>query len=108
VVAKIKEELFELEEALASGDKERTSAELGDLLYALTNLARHKEIDPESALRSTISRFEARFRIVEDLLEKEGKIPEKCTLDELEDKWQLAKKLIARQEALARGGPASS
>ncbi len=95
VVDKIKEEVAEVEEAIAGGDKERISSEIGDLLYAITNLARHFEIDAESALRQTISRFESRFRVVEDLLAAEGKIPEKTPLAELEDKWQQAKKMLS-------------
>lgn len=95
VVDKIKEEVAEVEEAIAGGDKERISSEIGDLLYAITNLARHFEIDAESALRQTISRFESRFRVVEDLLAAEGKTPEKTPLAELEDKWQQAKKMLS-------------
>ncbi len=95
VVEKIREELGEIEEAIAGGDKAQISAEIGDLLYAVTNLARHFEIDAEGALRQTISRFEARFRVVEDLLADEGKIPEKTPLEELEAKWQQAKKQLS-------------
>ena len=71
------------------------SAEIGDLLYAVTNLARHFDIDAESSLRQTIRRFESRFRIVEQLLAAEGKIPEQTPLDELEAKWQQAKQQLA-------------
>jgi len=100
VVEKIKEELAELEEAIAAGDKEHIGHELGDLLYALVNLSRHFEIDPEGAVRSTIARFEERFRLVEDGLAAEGKTPEQEHLDELERRWQQAKRVIdARQRA---------
>lgn len=94
VVEKIKEELGELEEALDSGDKAKIGHELGDLLYALVNLSRHFEIDPEGAVRATIARFEERFRLVEESLAAEGKTPEKEHLDELERRWQEAKRLI--------------
>ncbi len=100
VVDKIKEELGELEEALATGDKAKIGHELGDLLYALVNLSRHFEIDPEGAVRATIARFEERFRLVEESLAAEGRIPEKEELDELERRWQAAKRLI---DARARG-----
>ena len=103
IVEKIKEELSELEEALDANDKARISDELGDLLYALVNLSRHFEIDPEGAVRSTIARFEERFRLVEEQLAAEGKTPEKTRLDELEEKWQRAKKLIAAKAAGAGG-----
>lgn len=97
VVDKIKEELGEVEEAIATGDKERISAEIGDLLYAIVNLSRHFEIDAEGAIRSTIARFEERFRLVEESLHAEGKTPEKEPLDELERRWQEAKKVIEKR-----------
>lgn len=107
VVDKIDEEVGELKEALASGKREEIESEIGDLLYALTNLSRHFEIDAESALRKTIARFESRFRVVERLLADEGKTPEKTSLDELEEKWQQAKKLLATapQHTPGSGGP---
>ncbi len=97
VVDKIDEEVGELKEALDEGDKAHIAHELGDLLYAVVNLARHFEIDAEGALRTTIARFEARFRLVEDQLAAEGKIPEKTPLAELEDKWQNAKRILAER-----------
>ena len=99
VVAKIDEERGELGQAIAEGDKGHIEHEIGDLLYALVNLARHFEIDAEGALRKTIARFEERFRLVEDQLAAEGKTPEKTSLDELEEKWQRAKKIIAARAA---------
>ncbi len=96
VVEKIEEELGEVKQAIASGDKAAIESEIGDLLYALTNLSRHFEIDPEAALRQTIARFETRFRIVEDLLAAEGKTPEQTPLDELEARWQEAKRRLAQ------------
>lgn len=99
VLEKIDEERREIEDAIAVGTKGQIESEIGDMLYALTNLARHFEIDAESALRKTIARFEERFRIVEDLLASEGKTPEKTSLTELEEKWQRAKILIAARDA---------
>ena len=103
VVDKIKEELTELEEALGSGDRDRISDELGDLLYALVNLSRHFEIDPEGAVRATIARFEERFRLVEESLAAEGKTPEGEDLDELERRWQAAKRAIDARKRGAAG-----
>ncbi|MBM4282674.1 MAG: nucleoside triphosphate pyrophosphohydrolase [Deltaproteobacteria bacterium] len=99
VLAKIEEELGEVRQAIGAGDKDAVAAEVGDMLYAITNLARHFEIDAEAALRQTIGRFEERFRVVEDLLAAEGRTPEKATLDELEERWQAAKRLIAARAA---------
>jgi tetrapyrrole methylase family protein / MazG family protein len=104
VIDKIKEELSEVEGAIATGDKERISAEIGDLLYAIVNLSRHFEIDAEGALRSTIARFEERFRLVEESLAAEGKTPEKESLDELERRWQQAKKLIEERRGASSAG----
>jgi MazG family protein len=95
VLAKIDEEVGEVKAAIASGDRAAIASEIGDLLYAITNLARHFEIDAEAALRGTITRFERRFRLVEDLLEAEGRTPEQASLDELEARWQQAKKMLA-------------
>ena len=65
VLEKLKEEVQEFEEALAGGDAERMSDELGDVLFAAVNLARHSKIEPEVALRSANRRFEVRFKWIE-------------------------------------------
>jgi ATP diphosphatase len=83
VIAKILEELSELKDEMAAGDKNRMEAELGDLLFSCVNLARKLEIDPESALRRANSRFERRFHEVE----KSGA----RTPDEMEIAWEVAK-----------------
>ncbi len=65
VLAKIREELAEVEEALAAGDHQHAQEEVGDLLFAVTNLARSLKADPEQCLRATNAKFERRFRYVE-------------------------------------------
>lgn len=85
---KIDEELGEIESA--ETDEER-AAELGDLLFAVVNYARHLGINPETALREATARFEHRFRRVEDLADKPLK---DMNIDELEALWQRAKKLV--------------
>lgn len=92
VIAKIKEEVVEIEEAVESGVSEAIEGEIGDALYALVNLSRHFGLDPESALRKTMSKFERRFRYVENAVSLEGKSPESCSLDELEAHWADAKR----------------
>jgi MazG family protein len=99
VLAKIDEELAEVREAIDAGARDAIASEIGDLLYAITNLARHFEIDAEAALRQTIGRFETRFRVVEQLLASEGRTPEQAGLDELEARWQQAKTLLASGDA---------
>lgn len=92
VLEKLKEEVAEFEEALASGDLERMSDELGDVLFAAINLARHSKIEPEVALRSTNQRFETRFKWIEAALSQQGKAFKDANLEELDALWDQAKK----------------
>ena len=91
VIEKIEEELGELKEAVARGNEAETREEIGDLLYATVNLSRHLKIDPESALRGTMTKFKDRFDLVEQQLWREGKRPQELTLEDLEERWQRAK-----------------
>lgn len=91
VLEKLKEEVAEFEEALSSGNHERMSDELGDVLFAAINLARHSNIEPEVALRSTNRRFEARFKWIEASLSAQGKEFKGATLEELDALWDQAK-----------------
>lgn len=91
VVDKIREELTEVEEELASGSRELLSEEIGDLLFSVVNLARRHELDPEVLLESTNNKFETRFAAMDKSLQAEGKDLHSATLDEMEAKWQAAK-----------------
>jgi ATP diphosphatase len=93
VIDKIEEELAELRSELSAGkiDQARTADELGDVLFAVANLARHCKVDPEAALRSTNDKFERRFRHIERRLRDQGRNPADATLEEMEDLWQEAK-----------------
>jgi ATP diphosphatase len=93
VIDKIEEELRELRAELAAGrvDPARVSDELGDVLFAVANLARHCKVDPEAALRGTNDKFERRFRYIEARLAEQGRKPADATLDEMEALWQEAK-----------------
>ncbi|GAB5498928.1 MAG: nucleoside triphosphate pyrophosphohydrolase [Pseudohongiellaceae bacterium] len=91
VVAKLREEVAELEQALAGDSKVRVEAELGDVLFAAINLARHASIEPEAALRGTNKRFESRFRWIETRLKEQGKSLDQTGLDELDRLWNEAK-----------------
>jgi tetrapyrrole methylase family protein/MazG family protein/ATP diphosphatase len=101
--AKVGEELGELDEAIAGGDKDRIEAELGDVLFALVNLARHVDVDAEGALRRTIDKFTRRFDHVEARVhEAHGGWPasaadDKLTLEELDGYWDEAKRAEAPQ-----------
>lgn len=91
VVAKIREELAEVEEALAAGDQKHAQEEVGDLLFAVTNLARTLNADPEQCLRATNAKFERRFRYVEGELNAAQRPLTEASLDEMEAHWQAAK-----------------
>ena len=91
VVAKIHEELAEVEEALAAGDQQHAQEEVGDLLFAVTNLARTLNADPEQCLRATNAKFERRFRYVEGELNAAQRPLAEASLDEMETHWQAAK-----------------
>ena len=89
--AKIDEELAELDQAIATGDRERIEDELGDVLFSLCNLARFTKTPAEDALRKTVRKFERRFRYVEAALKAQGKKPGDVGLEELDALWDQAK-----------------
>jgi ATP diphosphatase len=91
VIAKLKEEVAELESALAEGDQQQISNELGDVLFAAINLARHGSVEPELALRSANQRFEDRFKWIESTLSSRGKTLTETKLEELDLLWDQAK-----------------
>ncbi len=88
---KIDEEWLELKEAIHQKDNDATSGEIGDLLFSIANVAHLLKLDPEASLRSTLSRFESRFRHVESRLREQGRKPEQATLDEMDRYWDEAK-----------------
>ncbi len=93
VIDKIEEELGELRAELAAStvDQDRLADEMGDVLFAVANLARHCKVDPEAALRATNDKFERRFRHIERRLAESGRQPADATLEEMEALWQEAK-----------------
>jgi nucleoside triphosphate diphosphatase len=92
VLDKIAEETAEIRQALdIKAPKEAVAEEIGDLLFAIVNLARHLEIDSETALRGANRKFERRFRRVEAILAERGQEPAGSTLDEMEAAWVHAK-----------------
>ena len=92
VLAKIREEADEIEAALDQADKEDAGKEVGDLLFAVVNLARHLDADPEGVLRATNLKFERRFAAIEKALAARGKTPSEATLAEMDALWDEAKK----------------
>jgi ATP diphosphatase len=94
VIAKIREELDEFESELGGVHAhDRLEDELGDILFAVANLARHMAVEPETALRSSNEKFRRRFRHIESELERRGRDIAEASLDEMEALWVDAKRL---------------
>jgi ATP diphosphatase len=91
VLAKIREEADEIEAALDDQDNAQAGAEVGDLMFAVVNLARHVDADPETVLRGTNAKFERRFASIEAALAANGKKPQDVSLAELDALWDAAK-----------------
>ena len=92
ILAKVAEEAEELVEAMDQGaSPAKLSDEVGDILFAVVNLARHLGVDPETALRGTNAKFERRFSFIETQLAASGRKPQDAALDLMEELWQQAK-----------------
>lgn len=91
VRAKIREELAEVEDAITRGDRRQIAEEMGDLLFAVVNLARFMGVDAETALRDANQKFNRRFRAVETGITAQGRLMKDATLDEMEALWVAAK-----------------
>ena len=96
VFAKVEEELEELRAVRT--DRERATAELGDLLFAAVNLARHLDVDPEIALARANDTFIERFRVVEQLAEGENLRLRDCDLSELDRLWEISKTVVSTNQ----------
>ena len=91
VLAKLREELAEIEAEIDGGTHDRLEDEVGDLLFAAANLARHLNVDADQALRRTNTKFVKRFGAIEGALAADGRRPAEATLNEMEVLWQKAK-----------------
>lgn len=94
VRAKIREELDELEEAVGTRESENMEEEFGDVLFAVVNMARHLDIDPEKALTSANYKFERRFRDMEAAIQDSGKRFKDHNLETLDQYWRAAKRRV--------------
>jgi len=90
-LSKLREEVAELEAAVAARDKDEVERELGDVLFSVVNIARHFEVDAEHALTGTIGRFMERFGYITQELERRGQTTETASLDEMDALWDEAK-----------------
>ena len=106
VVAKIHEELDEIRAALEGGNEAAIREELGDLLFAVVNLARFRRVDSEDALDRATAKFMRRFREVERRVRAEGRDLKQCTLEELDAHWEAAK--AAERSGAPSGGVAAA
>ena len=95
VIAKLKEEVGELEQSITmkQGDA-RVEEEMGDVLFSVVNLCRHVSVDADVALQKSNSKFERRFRLVEDLVNEQGKKMTDLEEDELDQCWRRAKIIL--------------
>ncbi|MEX1222125.1 MAG: nucleoside triphosphate pyrophosphohydrolase [Idiomarina sp.] len=93
VIAKIREELEEVEAELQRSERDQAAvaAEVGDLLFAVTNLARHLSVNTEHALSSANTKFKRRFQAIEERLREREQSPQQLTLAGLEEEWQAVK-----------------
>lgn len=95
VLAKVDEELQEVRDALASGDQAAISEELGDLLFATVNVARHLKVNPEAALRAANIKFSERLQAVEQQAWQQNVALSDCTEAQLDAMWNVAKQMLS-------------
>ena len=93
VMDKVREELDEVLEAISQEDAQLVAEELGDVLFSVTNLARHLKVDPETALRAANQKFEKRFRALEALAVEAGLVLAECSQEQLEGLWVEVKRV---------------
>lgn len=102
VLAKVREETAEVEEAMAEGDKEAVEREIGDLLFSIVNLGRFLDVNPEIALMGANDRFERRFREMEKIAASSGNDIGNSDFETLDRLWEAAKKAT---DTPSRGTP---
>lgn len=102
VFEKVDEEMAEFKVALRKGNTRRMEEEFGDLIFSLVNVGRFIEINPEEALRKTISRFITRFHYIEDKLAEKGKVLNNASLAEMEKIWKQAKAKEKKQSLIKK------
>jgi len=91
IFEKLDEEAGELRAAIKSGDTANAAEEIGDLLFVVMNLARHLDVEPETALKKTNHKFRKRFKFIEDELKQKGTTLEDASLGEMDALWNEAK-----------------
>ena len=103
VFDKLQEEIEELKAEIETGEShQRIADELGDILFACVNLARHIDVNPEQALRDSNLKFIKRFQTMEQLLANDGKVMDECSVELLERYWQKAKDKLSGENINVR------
>ena len=92
---KLDEEIAELRTAITNSDEDNISEEIGDLLFAVMNLARHLNVEPETVLKKTNRKFRRRFKFIEDETKKAGGTLQESSLAEMDALWNKSKQLSA-------------
>jgi MazG family protein len=99
VFDKLQEEIGELKAEIDCHDnQDRITDEMGDILFACVNLSRHLDVNPEQALRESNRKFIRRFAVLEHLLRQDDKIMDECNVEQLEEYWQKAKRVLSATE----------
>ena len=104
VIEKVREELAEIEFAIAAQHAEAIEEEVGDLLFSVVNLARKLKLDSETALRRSTEKFSSRFRLIEKAARERGLVMEKMSLPELDALWDEAKKTGGDRACFSKAG----
>ena len=91
IFAKFDEEVAELKHAIAADDKENVAEEIGDLLFVVMNLARHLDVEPETALKKMNRKFRQRFKFIEDEIKLRGIDLKDATLKDMDELWNTSK-----------------
>ena len=95
---KVKEEISELEKAIAMKEEAEIMQEMGDILFSLVNVSRHLKINPEIALKQANEKFIKRFKYLEEKLREEGKELSQVSLDEMDEIWEESKRIFAKKK----------
>ena len=95
IFAKLDEEVAELKDAIENGETANAAEEIGDLLFVVLNLARHLDVEPETALKLTNRKFRSRFRYIEESLSSEGTSLDEAGLRRMDDLWNEAKSVTS-------------
>jgi len=99
IFAKLDEEVSELRQAIDDGETGEIAGEIGDLLFVVLNLARHFDVEPETALKTTNRKFRKRFGYIEEQLKAAGRTLEAADLKEMDDLWNASKTAIPSVES---------